>query len=303
MSTPTKNSRRNFLKLSTITTGGLILGFDWFAKEVSAATLVNTTGISSNIGFNSYLSISTEGVITLLSPNPELGQNIMTSFPMIVAEELDADWTKVKVVQARLNTSDFDRQVTGGSGAVPHSWKLLRNAGGTARFMLIEAAAKRWGVPSGECTAANSFVIHTPSGKKLGYGELAEEAKAIPVPKEVKLKDSKDFKLIGTAVKNVANADIHTGKPLFGLDFYREGMLHAMIQRPKAFGLKIKSVDADAAKAMPGIMDVVTFGNNVAVVGKSTWEVMKARKKLKIEYEKDGNLESTADHDKLFATF
>ncbi|HTE28344.1 xanthine dehydrogenase family protein molybdopterin-binding subunit [Flavitalea sp.] len=301
MSTPINNSRRNFLKFSTITTGGLILGFDWFAKEVSAATLVNATGVTGNIGFNSYLSISTEGVITLLSPNPELGQNIMTSFPMIVAEELDADWTKVKVVQARLNTSDFDRQVTGGSGAVPHSWKLLRNAGGTARFMLIEAAAKRWSVPSTECTAANSFVIHTPSGKKLGYGELAEEAKAIPVPKEVKLKENKDFKLIGTAVKNVANADIHTGKPLFGLDFYREGMLHAMIQRPKAFGLKIKSVDAAAAKAMPGITDVVTFGNNVAVVGKSTWQVMKARKTLKIEYEKDGNLESTADHDKLFA--
>ncbi|MHA4846249.1 xanthine dehydrogenase family protein molybdopterin-binding subunit [Flavitalea antarctica] len=305
MSSPIKNSRRNFLKLSTLTTGGLLLGFDWFAKEVSAATLVDTagiTGITGNVGFNSYLSISTDGVITLLSPNPELGQNIMTSFPMIVAEELDADWTKVKVVQAKLNTSDFDRQVTGGSGAVPHSWKLLRNAGGTARFMLIEAAAKRWGVPSTECTAANSFVIHTPSGKKLGYGELAEEAKAIPVPKEVKLKDPKDFKLIGTAVKNVANSDIHTGKPLFGLDFYREGMLHAMIQRPKAFGLKIKSVDTSAAKAMPGITDVVTFGNNVAVVGKSTWQVMKARKALKIEYEKDGNLESSTDHDKLFVT-
>jgi isoquinoline 1-oxidoreductase beta subunit len=304
MSTPIKNSRRNFLKISTLTTGGLILGFDWFARELSAATLVEPAGIkgiTGNIGFNSYLSISTDGVITLLSPNPELGQNIMTSFPMIVAEELDADWTKVKVVQARLNTSDFDRQVTGGSGAVPHSWKLLRNAGGTARFMLIEAAAKRWGVPAGECTAANSFVIHTPSGKKLGYGELAEEAKAIPVPKEVKLKENKDFKLIGTAVKNVANGDIHTGKPLFGLDFYREGMLHAMIQRPKAFGLKIKSVDNTAAKAMPGITDVVTFGNNVAVVGKSTWQVMKARKVLKIEYEKDGNLESTTDHDKLFA--
>ncbi|RYG00403.1 MAG: xanthine dehydrogenase family protein molybdopterin-binding subunit, partial [Chitinophagaceae bacterium] len=245
---------------------------------------------------------STEGVITLFSPNPELGQNIMTSFPMIVAEELDADWATVKVLQAPLKTSDFDRQLTGGSGAVPHSWKLLRNAGGTARFMLIEAAAKRWGVPSSECTAENSFVIHKPSGKKLGYGELAEEAKAIPVPKEVKLKENKDFKLIGTAVKNVANADIHTGKPLFGLDFYREGMLHAMIQRPRAFGLKIKSVDAAAAKAMPGITDVVTFGNNVAVVGKSTWQVMKARKAVKIEYEKDGNLESTTDHDKLFVT-
>lgn len=302
MSTPVNTSRRKFLKLSTLTTGGLILGFDWFAREVSAATVLESTAATANIGFNSYLSIATDGVITLLSPNPELGQNIMTSFPMIVADELDADWTKVKVLQAKLNTSDFDRQVTGGSGAVPHSWKLLRNAGATARFMLIAAAAKRWGVPEAECTAEKSFVIHTPSGKKLGYGELATEAKAVPVPKEVKWKESKDFKLIGTAVKNVANNDIHTGKPLFGLDFYREGMLHAMIQRPTAFGLKIKSVDAAAAKAMPGIVDVVTFGNNVAVVGKSTWEVMKARKVLKIEYQKDGSLESTIDHDKIFAT-
>ena len=303
MSNTVNKSRRNFLKLSTLATGGFILGFDWFAKEVSAASVVNSTAaIAGDVGFNSYLSISGQGVITLFSPNPELGQNIMTSFPMIVAEELDADWKNVKVVQAPLNTSDFDRQLTGGSGAVPHSWKLLRNAGATARFMLIAAAAKRWNVPASECTAANSFVTHAASGKKLGYGELAAEAAALPVPKEVKLKENKDFRLIGTAVKNVANADIHTGKPLFGLDFYREGMLHGMIQRPRAFGLKIKSVDSAAAKAMPGIVDVVTFGNNVAVVGKSTWEVMKARKTLKIEYEKDGDLESTADHDKLFAS-
>ncbi|MEJ7684530.1 MAG: molybdopterin cofactor-binding domain-containing protein [Segetibacter sp.] len=251
-------------------------------------------------GFNSYLSIATDGTITILSPNPELGQNIMTSFPMIVAEELDADWTKVKVVQAALDTKNFDRQVTGGSGAVPHSWKLLRNAGATARHMLIQAAAQRWNVSPEECTADNGFVIHSKSGNKLSYGELAEDASKIPVPTEIKLKDRKDFKLIGKAIKNVANKDIVTGKGLFGLDFYREGMLFAMIQRPPAFGTKIKSVDAAAAKAMPGIIDVVTFKNNVAVVGKSTWEVMKARKVLKIEYEKDGNIESTADHNKLF---
>ncbi len=118
----------------------------------------------------------------------------------------------------------------------------------------------------------------------------------------MKLKDRKDFKLIGTAVKNVEAKSIYTGKPLFGLDFYREGMLHAMIQRPTAFGLKVKSVNAEEAKKIPGIVDVVTFGNNVAIVGKSTWEIMKARKVLKVEYEKDGNLESTTDHNKLFTT-
>ena len=293
-------SRRDFLKITTLTAGGFMLGFNWLTNEVKAATVIKT--VAGEIGFNSYLSIATDGLITLFSPNPELGQNIMTSFPMVVAEELDADWTKVKVVQAALDTARFDRQSTGGSGAVPHSWYLLRTAGATARYMLVAAAAKRWNVDPAECTTENSFVIHSSTGKKLGYGELAQDACNIPVPDRVKLKDRKDFKIIGTAVKNVENSKIHTGKPLFGLDFYREGMLHAMIQRPKAFGLKVKSVDAAEAKSMPGIIDVVTFGNNVAIVGKSTWEIMKARKTVKIEYEKDGNLESSADHDKLFKT-
>ena len=143
------------------------------------------------------------------------------------------------------------------------------------------------------------MVHHKESGRKLSYGELATDAASIPVPAEVKLKNIKDFKLIGTAVRNVDNHEMVTGKPLYGLDFHRDGMLIAMVQHP-AFGMKIKSVDSAAAKAMPGIVDVVTFKNNVAVVGKSTWQVMKARKALKVEYEKDGVVESTADHDKLF---
>ncbi len=305
MSTPTtkspslNTSRRDFLKLTSLSAGGLLLGFNWFSNEAKAAVVNAAAG---DIGFNSYLSIATDGVITLYSPNPELGQNIITSFPMIVAEELDADWSKVKVVQAGLDSSRFDRQVTGGSGAVPHSWKLLRTAGATARYMLVAAAAKRWNVNPSECKTENAFVIHTSSGRKFSYGELASEACNIPVPEEVKLKDRKDFKLIGTAVKNVEAKKLYTGKPLFGLDFYREGMLHAVIQRPKAFGLKIKSVDASAAKSMPGIVDVVTFNNNVAVVGKSTWEVMKARKELKVEYEEDKSLESSEDHNKIFTS-
>ncbi|HCZ35896.1 MAG TPA: isoquinoline 1-oxidoreductase, partial [Cytophagales bacterium] len=168
-----------------------------------------------------------------------------------------------------------------------------------ARRMLIEAAAKKWNVAASTLSTANGFVIH-PNGTKLSYGSLATDAAALTVPTDVKLKNPKDFKLIGTAVPNVDNKEMVTGKPLYGLDFYREGMLHAMIQRPPAFGTKIKSVDATAAKALPGIVDVVTFKNNVAIVGKSTWEIMKARKVLKVEYENAGNIESTSDHDKLF---
>jgi isoquinoline 1-oxidoreductase beta subunit len=290
-------TRRDFLKLTTITGGGLLLGFSWFGADAEAPVAINKIPLAGSMGFNSYLSIASDGVITILSPNPELGQNIMTSFAMIVAEELDADWTKVKVVQAALDTKNFDRQLTGGSGAVPHSWKRLRTAGATARYMLIQAAASQWNVPAEECTANNSFVLHAKSGKQASFGELAAQAATLPVPKDVTLKDRKDFKIIGQAVKNVA-----TGKPLFGLYFYREGMLFAMIQRPESFGTKIKSVDSAAAKAMPGIVDVVVFKNNVAVVGKSTWEVSKARKLLKIEYENDGAIESTADHNNIFKT-
>ncbi|MGZ5220599.1 MAG: molybdopterin cofactor-binding domain-containing protein [Chitinophagaceae bacterium] len=302
MTTLNKTNRRDFLKITSMTGGGLLLGFSWFSAEAETPVIMNKANFAGELGFNSYLSIGTDGTITIFSPNPELGQNIMTSFPMIVAEELDADWTKVKVVQAPLDTVKFDRQLTGGSGAIPHSWKRLRNAGATARYLLIAAAAKRWNVDATECTASNGFVIHEKSGNKSGYGELAEEASKMAVPTEVPLKNRKDFKIIGKPVKNVENKNIVTGKGIFGLDFHRDGMVLAMIQRPPAFGTKIKSVDAAAAKAMPGIIDIVTFKNNVAVVGKSTWEIMKARKAVKIEYEKDGNIENTEDHDQLFVS-
>ncbi len=299
MSTQVQNSRRNFLKISAAASGGLFLGFNWFRTEAATTAVFDEAALAAgSIEFNSYLKIATDGLITIYSPNPELGQNIKTSFPMIVAEELDADWTKVKVIQAPLDKK-FERQLTGGSGAVPHSWQRLRQAGATARQMLLEAAAKRWQVPVTELTTEKGIVWHKTSNRKLTYGELATEASQIPVPTEVKLKDRKDFKLIGKAIKNVEHPAIVTGKPLFGLDFYRDGMLFAMVQRP-AFGMKVKSVDAAAAKAMPGIVDVVTFKNSVAVVGKSTWQVKKAREALKVEYEKDGNIESTTDHNRIF---
>ena len=300
--TPTnKSSRREFLRNTFMTGGGLMLGFSLFDAQAKAPVIVNRV-VTGSLEFNSYLSIATDGIITIYSPNPELGQNIMTSFPMIVAEELDANWENIRVVQAPLDTKKFDRQLTGGSGAIPHSWKRLRTAGATARYLLIAAAAKRWNVDASECSASNSFVVHSKTGKKMGYGELADEASKIPVPSEVAFKDRKNFKIIGKPIKNVENKNIITGKGIFGLDFYRDGMVYAMIQRPPAFGTKIKSADVAAAKAMPGILDVVTFKNNVAVVGKSTWEVMKAKKALKVEYEKDGNIESTNDHDRLFIT-
>ena len=296
MITLPKEGRRSFLKTMAAAGGGLLLGFNWIEAEAGEAGIASVVAGSD---FNSYLSISPTGIITILSPNPEVGQGIKTAFPIVVAEELDADWKNVVVEQAPLDTKKFERQVAGGSGSIPHSWQRLRVAGATARQMLIAAAAKRWNVQAGECTTSAGYVMHTASNRKLSYGELATEASQVPVPTDVKLKDPKDFKLIGQTIKNVDNPRIITGKPLFGLDFYREGMLFAMLQRP-AFGYKIKSVDDKVAKTMPGIVDVVTFDNNVAVVGKSTWQVKKAKDALKIEWEKAETLESTADHNRIF---
>lgn len=301
MKTVTKASRRDFLKIAGTTAGGLFIGFNWFSCDSPKVEVLSTEEILSQAkSFNSYLSISSTGDVVIYSPNPELGQNIKTSFPMVVAEELEADWEKVRVIQANLDPAKYDRQLTGGSGAMPHSWERLRKAGATAKFVLVAAAAKTWNVPAEEISVEKGIISHKGSGKSGHFGEFVTEAATMTAPEEVTLKDKKDFKIIGTPVKNVDAKDMYTGKPLYGLDFQREGMKHAMIQRAP-FGMKIKSVDDSAARAVSGVTDVVTFGTSVAVVGNTTWPLLKAKKLLKVEYEADGAVESTADHDRLFA--
>src|SRR5882757_7674992 len=172
MSTLLKSNRRNFLKLSITASGGLLLGFnmiDSAAKSMEIIPGASLDAAGNSLAFNAYLSISPEDVITIYSPNPELGQNIKTSFPMIVAEELDADWSKVRVLQSPLDVKKFERQLTGGSGAIPHSWERLRKAGATAKQMLTEAAAKRWSVAANTLRTENGTVIG-PNGQKLTYG-------------------------------------------------------------------------------------------------------------------------------------
>jgi isoquinoline 1-oxidoreductase subunit beta len=301
MATLTKASRRDFLKIAGTSVGGLVIGFSWFGCDSPKMEVLSTEEILSQAkSFNSYLSISPTGDVVIYSPNPELGQNIKTSFPMVVAEELDADLEKVRVLQANLDTEKYDRQLTGGSGAMPHSWERLRKAGATAKFVLVAAAAKVWNVDASEISVEKGIISHKGSGKSGHFGEFVTEAATMSAPEEVTLKDKKDFKIIGTEVKNVDAKEMYTGKPLYGLDFYREGMLHAMIQRAP-FGMKIKSVDDAAARGVSGVKDVVIFGTSVAVVGDSTWPLMKAKKLLRIEYEPDGAVESTADHDRIFS--
>lgn len=295
-----QSNRRNFLKTSLAAGGGLLLGFQWGGQEAFAASVIPPNSPLADFQANAFLSLFPNGKVTIFSPNPEIGQGIKTAFPLIVAEELDIDWKDVTVEQAHLDTQKFERQLTGGSGAIKHSWERLRMAGATVREMLKQAAADQWKVDVSTCTTAKSFVTHIPTKKKLPYSSLVEAAAKLPVPTNVKLKDKDTFTLIGQSIKGVDNPAILTGKPVFGIDYKQEGMVHAQIQRP-AFGMKLKSFDATRAKKMPGILDVVSFGNKVAIVGKSTWEILKARQVLQIDWEKDVELESSTDHDALFS--
>lgn len=288
-------SRRDFFKIAGTLSGGLMLGF-----SMKSEAGINKNAAESLVDFNSYLSIEPNGKVIIFSPNPEIGQGIKTAFPLIVAEELDVDWKDVVVKQADLDTKKFERQLTGGSGAIKHSWERLRKAGATAKYMLSDAAAQRWNVPMSECKAEKGFIIHS-SGKKLSYGELATEASKLKAPEKVELRNVKDFKLIGKHFAGVDNKDLLVGKPLFGIDYKAPGMVHAQIQRPPSFGMKLKSFDATETKKMPGIIDVVSFGDKVAVVGKTTWEIIQARKTLKVVYDNATGLESTDSHNKTFS--
>ncbi|MBX2926758.1 MAG: xanthine dehydrogenase family protein molybdopterin-binding subunit [Saprospiraceae bacterium] len=297
----TTYNRRSFLKTSVLAGGGMMLGFSWLAScTPTPEEVLNMPKEWFNI--NGFLKIGENGVVTIMSPNPEIGQNVKTSMPMIVAEELDVDWKNVIVEQAPLNTDVFTRQLAGGSQSIRQGWQSLRMAGATARQMLVEAAAQQWQVPVAEITTAAGILYHEKSSKSINYGEVASAAAALSVPEEVQLKDLKDFKIIGTSRKNVDAKKIVTGQPLFGLDYRSEGMLIAMIVHPPAFGLKIKSLDDSAARNMPGIKDVFTiktynddyelqwsdtsaFPEMAVVVGNTTWEVMNAKKALRPEWE------------------
>ncbi|MCJ7468199.1 MAG: molybdopterin-dependent oxidoreductase, partial [Maribacter sp.] len=293
--------RRSFLKSSALAGGGMMLGFSWLASCKPTPEQVSNLP-KEWFKINGFLKIGENGMVTIQSPNPEIGQNVKTSMPMIVAEELDVDWDNVLVEQAPLNTAIFTRQLAGGSQSIRQGWEGLRMAGATARHMLKSAASAAWQVPVEEITTEAGVLHHKASGKSAGYGEMASAAALLPVPEEVALKEPKDFKIIGTSRKNVDGPKIVTGKPLYGLDVQREGMLIAMITHPPAFGMKLKSFDSAASRSMPGIKDVFTietfnegyerggfdtsaFTDLVVVVGNSTWEVMNAKKALQIEWE------------------
>lgn len=314
----TKIGRRSFIRNTGLASGGLVLGFNWLASCKMTPEQVNAMP-KEWFELNGFLKIGDNGMVTIMSPNPEIGQNVKTAMPMIVAEELDVAWKDVIVEQAPLNTDIFTRQLAGGSQSIRQGWESLRMTGATARQMLKEAAAQTWQVPVDEITTSEGRLHHAASDKSAGYGEMASIAAGLEVPEEVLLKETGEFKIIGTDRKNVDGPKIVTGKPLFGLDIQREGMLIAMIVHPPAFGMKYKSMDATAAMAMPGIKDVFpvvvypedaekqwsdggAIAEQVAIVGNSTWECMQAKKALEIEWEEASTLESSVYHDEALSS-
>lgn len=291
-------SRRGFIKTSALAGGGMLIGFNLFqACKEAAIPPVDIASLNFN-EFNAFIKISDEGYVTIFSPNPEIGQGVKTSMPMIIAEELDVAWENVHVAQGVLDTKNYQRQVAGGSQSIRFGWDALRQTGATARQMLVNAAAAQWGVEASTCSASKG-VITNANGDELHYGQVVNQAATMEVPDDVTLKELKDYTIIGTDTPNVDIDDIITGKPLYGSDYVVEGMVYATVQRPPAFGNILESVDDADARAVSGVIDVLQYDNKIAVLASNTWAAMKGKEALKAIWKAEGNLESTEDHDRI----
>lgn len=295
-STVQNRGRRDFMRKSVFAGGGLALGIYIQAAETALGQVVKSSSASAgDFTPDAFIRISPDGTVSLISKQPEMGQGVKTSLPMVIAEELEVSWKDVVIVQGDLN-SVYGRQSAGGSTSTPTNYEAFRRLGATARTMLVEAAALTWGVPAGECFAADSAVHHRPTKRKLGYGRLAAKAATLPVPSEkaVVLKEPNDYKLLGTRIGGVDNAAIVTGKPLFGSDVQLPGMLYAVYDKCPVFGGKVLSANLDAVKALPGVRDAFVIDGTsnlnglmpgVAIVAESTWAAFSARKQLRVTWD------------------
>ena len=287
--------RRNFLKLSGITGTGLILGLGFKANgETSIETLSNTAG---SFELTPFVLIEKSGAITIFNTRPEIGQGTFQSIPALIAEELEVSLDQVTIKQTGGEKKFGDGQSAGGSASIRTSYTNLRKVGASAREMLITAASAQWKVPASECYAAQAKVFHQPTGRSLSYGDLAEAAAAVPVPKTPVLKDAKDFKILG---KPSARPDVplkSTGKAIFGIDCSVPGMVYASVERCPVFGSKLVSFDDTATRAVKGVVGVETCDRNinghasqgVAVIAQTYWAAVQGRKALKIVWDHQGN--------------
>jgi isoquinoline 1-oxidoreductase beta subunit len=266
-------TRRDFLKLTALAGSSLLIGISVVGEDAQKKTFKP----------NQWLRIDPDGKVTIQVGKAEMGQGVRTSLPMIVAEELDADWEHIAVEQA-MPGPDFTRLGTGGSWSIGGSWKGLRTAGATARQLLLLAAAAKLGVDVTALRTERSAVIHDASGRRLTYGELASAASAIGVPKDVPLKAMKDFRLVGRRTKRLDGPDIVKGSAKYGIDTRVPGMLFATIERPPTVGGSVGSIDAAKAKHVRGVRDVVTIPSGVAVVADNTWAALKGRTLLQVTW-------------------
>jgi isoquinoline 1-oxidoreductase subunit beta len=293
MKTQTKQlDRRSFIKVSALAGGGLMIGL-YSKSEILAQ---QRGGAAPNTNPNTYITIHPDNTFTIMAKNPETGQGIRTALPQIIADEFDVDWKQVKIQQADLDAAKYGNQLEGGSTAIPTNYTLMRQVGASGRALMVAAAAQTWSVPESELTTAAGVVTHTPSRRTATYASLAEKASTLTAPtgNAIKLKDPKDFKIIGKRITGVDNMAIVTGKPSFSIDVQPDGMLYAVYQKSPAFGGKVMSANLDEVKKQPGIKHAfIVEGTNyanpaansalssgVAIVADNWWLAQNARNKV-----------------------
>ncbi len=294
---PTDHGRRRFLAGSASLAGGLLIGFNWSPVTRAGAK----TAVSNPTPLNAFVHVGSDSRVTLIIHKSEMGQGVYTSLAQLIAEELECDWSRIAVESAPVdpayNHPGAPIQLTGGSSSVSSSWEPLRRAGAAAREMLIAAAAARWAVPAAECHAERGRVLHEPSGRELGYGELVDEAARLPVPQEPTLKGPGQFKLLGRSVHRLDSAEKSDGSAVFSLDVKRPGQMVAVVAHPPVFGAQAAKVQDEAARRVPGVVEVFQIATGVAVVARDTWTALAGRDALEVEW--SGGHDPTLSSDTL----
>jgi isoquinoline 1-oxidoreductase beta subunit len=305
--------RELLLSLGATTAGAMVLGFGFTSRGRAASPAVGATAQSA-AALGEYVMIEPDGTVTLMARNPDMGQGAKTLLPMLIAEELDADWRRVKIEYAPADAKRFVSQYAGGSMSVPDNWEPMRRVGAAGRAVLVQAAANRWQVDPGTLSTQSGHVIHAASGRKIGYGEVAGDAAqlALPDPKSLPLKDPKQFVILGKSHRGVDTAAILDGQPLFGIDTVVPGMKYAVYVKSPVPGARLKRADLQAARAMPGVEDVFSVDGvapgageqiglkpgiapGVAIIGRNWWQVNRARTALKAEWEDGFGAEHDSD--------